>query len=183
MTEQGFRGQHDKTWLDRVLQRFAYSRVGGKLFITVFPAIDKRLMPLTGGRFKIGVRQPVCLLHVRGAKSGEPRVTPLLYTPNGETMVLVASKAGAQHHPAWYHNVTASPDVEAEVDGVRRPMRAREAGGRRTRGALAPRERQLLGLRRLPAAGGPAPDPGDRAGAEVGARQAISVTQLLRGPH
>ena len=43
-----YRGQSEKTRLDRVLARFGQTRLGGVLFITVFPAIDKRLMPLTG---------------------------------------------------------------------------------------------------------------------------------------
>ena len=129
MTERHYRAQSQKTALDRLMTRFARSRVGGLLFITVFPAIDKRLMPLTKGRVKIGVRQTILLLHVRGAKTGRPRVTPLLYTPRGEDLILVASKAGAAHHPAWYHNLTAHPDVEVEVDGERVAMTAREAGG------------------------------------------------------
>lgn len=124
-----FRGQDEKTRLDRALQRFASSRLGGRLFVTVFPAIDRRLMPLTKGRLRIGVRQLVCLLHTTGARSGEPRVTPLLYTPRGDDLVLVASKAGAEHHPAWYHNLRAHPGVEVEIDGERRPVRAREAEG------------------------------------------------------
>lgn len=69
------------------------------------------------------------LLHSRGARSGQPRTTPLLYTPHGDALVLVASKAGADHHPAWYHNLRAHPDVEVEIGGHRRPMRAREARG------------------------------------------------------
>lgn len=44
-------------------------------------------------------------------------------------MIIVASKAAAEKHPAWYFNVTANPDVEVEVTGRRRPMRAREATG------------------------------------------------------
>jgi len=127
MAERGYRSQSEKTPLDRLLTRFAHSRLGGLLFITVFPAIDKRLMPLTKGRVKIGVRQTILLLHARGAKSGQPRVTPLLYTPRGEDFILVASKAGAEHHPAWYHNLKAHPDVEVEVDGKRIAVTAREA--------------------------------------------------------
>ena len=111
------------------MSRFAQSRLGGLLFITVFPAIDKRVMPLTRGRVKIGMRQPVLLLHARGARTGQPRVTPLLYTPRGEDFVLVASKAGAERHPAWYHNLRAHPSVEIEVDGRLIAVSAREADG------------------------------------------------------
>ena len=129
MPARTYRSQAEKTALDRVMSRFAKSRVGGLLFITVFPAIDKRLMPLTRGRLKIGMNQPVLLLHARGAKSGQPRTVPLLYTPRGEEFVLVASKAGAERHPSWYHNLKAHPDVEAEVDGRRIPVSAHEATG------------------------------------------------------
>jgi len=86
----------------------------------VFPAIDRWLIPRTRGRLKVALGQPILLLHTRGARSGEPRTTPLLYTPLGEGFIVVASKAGAAHHPAWYHNVRAHPDaVSVEVDGLR----------------------------------------------------------------
>ena len=70
------------------------------------------------------------LLHTRGARSGQPRSTPLLYTRHGRGYVIVASKAGADHHPAWYHNLRAHPDaVTIEVGGQRIPVRPREAEG------------------------------------------------------
>lgn len=66
------------------------------------------------------------LLHTRGARSGEPRVTPLLYTPLEEGFVVVASKAGAARHPAWYHNLRSHPeDVSVELDGRRVAVRPR----------------------------------------------------------
>jgi len=124
-----YRSQRDKSAFDRLSQRFGRSKIGGKLFITVFPAIDKRLIPLTRGRLKIAIGQPICLVHTRGARSGQPRSTPLLYTPRGDALVLVASKAGAERNPAWYHNLKANPDVDVEVGGRRRPMHAREVEG------------------------------------------------------
>jgi deazaflavin-dependent oxidoreductase (nitroreductase family) len=125
-----FRGQQDKTRVDRISQAFAQTRLGGFLFITVFPAIDKRLMPLTRGRLKVAFGQLILLLHMRGAKSGQPRVVPLLYTPHGDSFVIVASKAGAQRHPSWYHNVRAHPDaVEVELGGRRVPVNPRVVEG------------------------------------------------------
>lgn len=112
------------------MQSMAQTRLGGFLFITVFPAIDKRLMPLTRGRLRVAVGQPMLLLHTRGAKSGQERTTPLLYTPHGDGVIVVASKAGAAHHPAWYHNIRAHPDaVEIELGGRRRPVTPRVAEG------------------------------------------------------
>jgi len=126
----GYRTQGEKSGLDRALQALARSRLGGFLFVTVFPVIDRKLIPLTRGRVKVAVGQPILLLHTRGAKSGEPRTSPLLYTPYDDAFVVVASKAGAVHHPAWYHNLRAHPDdVAVEVDGRRIQVRAREVEG------------------------------------------------------
>jgi deazaflavin-dependent oxidoreductase (nitroreductase family) len=126
----GFRPQSEKTRFDKLAQSFAKTRLGGWLFITVFPAIDRRLIPLSRGRVMVAVGQPVLLLHTRGAKSGQPRVTPLLYTPHDGGYVIVASKAGAANNPAWYHNLRAHPDeVTAEVRGRRIRVRPRVLEG------------------------------------------------------
>ena len=94
--------------------------------MNVFPAIDRWLIPRTGGRLKVALGQPILLLHTRGAKSGQPRRTPLLYTPHGEGFVVVASKAGAARHPAWYHNLRAHPDaVTVELGGRHIAVRPR----------------------------------------------------------
>jgi deazaflavin-dependent oxidoreductase (nitroreductase family) len=92
----------------------------------VFPVIDRWLIPRTGGRLKVALGQPMLLLHTRGARSGEARTTPLLFTPLNEGFIVVASKAGAAHHPAWYHNLRAHPDaVSVELDGRRVSVRPR----------------------------------------------------------
>jgi deazaflavin-dependent oxidoreductase (nitroreductase family) len=58
---------------------------------------------------------PVLLLTTTGAKSGERRTTPVMYLPDGERMVIFASKAGAPTNPAWYHNLLANPAATVEV--------------------------------------------------------------------
>jgi deazaflavin-dependent oxidoreductase (nitroreductase family) len=128
--QRGFRGQEEKTPFDKVARAFARTRLGGWLFVNVFSVIDRRLIPLTDGRLMVAVGQPVLLLHTRGARCGQPRSTPLLYTRHGDGYVIVASKAGADHHPAWYHNRRAHPDaVTIEVGGRRIPVHPREAQG------------------------------------------------------
>jgi deazaflavin-dependent oxidoreductase (nitroreductase family) len=124
-----YKPQSEKSGIDKVLQAFAQTRLGGKLFITVFPEIDRRLMPLTRGRISTGLGQPVVLLHVRGAKSGTERTVPLLATKQGDLVILIASKAGAAKHPAWFHNVKANPDVEVTLRNERLPMHATIAEG------------------------------------------------------
>lgn len=92
----------------------------------MFPVIDRWLIPRTRGRLKVALGQPILLLHTRGARSGEPRTTPLLYTPLDAGFIVVASKAGAAHHPAWYHNIRAHPDaVSVELEGRQVAVRPR----------------------------------------------------------
>lgn len=61
--------------------------------------------------------RPVLLLTTTGAKSGEPRTTPLVYSRDGDRLVIVASKGGSPTHPAWYHNIVAHPVVTVEAAG------------------------------------------------------------------
>lgn len=89
---------------------------------------NTRLYRLSGGR--IGGRYdgaPVLILHHVGRRSGEPRQTPLIYLQDGEDFVIVGSMGGSSSHPAWYLNVRDAPDVEVEIKGSRRHVRARHA--------------------------------------------------------
>jgi deazaflavin-dependent oxidoreductase (nitroreductase family) len=67
------------------------------------------------------------LLTTIGRKSGRPRTVPLLYLRHGEDVVIVASKGGMSHHPLWYRNLKAKPEVEIEIGTERTAMRARTA--------------------------------------------------------
>jgi deazaflavin-dependent oxidoreductase (nitroreductase family) len=58
---------------------------------------------------------PMLLLHSTGAKSGKSYVTPLVYLPDGDRWVIIASKAGAPTNPDWFHNLVANPETEIEV--------------------------------------------------------------------
>lgn len=96
-------------------------------FIT---AVHTRLFRLSGG--KIGGRMagcPVLLLTTKGRKTGKERVTPLLYIPDNENFVLIASNGGVPNHPAWYWNIQANPEVEVEVGGRKLRVRAEDVGG------------------------------------------------------
>lgn len=56
------------------------------------------------------------LLHTKGAKSGQERVSPLMSQPQGDgTYAIFASKGGAPENPAWYHNLVKNPRVSFEV--------------------------------------------------------------------
>jgi F420H(2)-dependent quinone reductase len=59
------------------------------------------------------------VLHTTGRRSGQPRETPLSYTKDGETYIVIASDGGSRHDPDWYLNLQADPDVQVDVGGQR----------------------------------------------------------------
>jgi deazaflavin-dependent oxidoreductase (nitroreductase family) len=58
---------------------------------------------------------PMLLLHTTGAKSGVERVNPMMYLDLDGGRYVFASKAGADSHPDWYHNLVANPTVTVEL--------------------------------------------------------------------
>jgi len=84
----------------------------------------------TDGRIGASVRgRPMLLLRHAGRKTGQPRVSALLYVRDGDNYAVIASKGGDPKHPGWFHNVTANPDVEIQIGRKRIPVRARVAEG------------------------------------------------------
>ena len=59
--------------------------------------------------------RPLLLLTTAGAKSGQLRTTPVMYIPDGDRLLVIASNAGAATHPDWYRNLLAHPEVTVEV--------------------------------------------------------------------
>lgn len=77
---------------------------------------------------------PVLLLHTTGAKSGVERVNPMMYLNENGRVYVFASKAGADTHPDWYHNLRAHPKVSVEVGTEHYDAMARDVeGDERTR--------------------------------------------------
>ncbi|QUQ64874.1 nitroreductase family deazaflavin-dependent oxidoreductase [Kutzneria sp. CA-103260] len=72
---------------------------------------------------------PLVLVHHIGAKSGTPRVTPLVPYVEGDRIFIFASKGGSPENPAWFHNLVANPRTEAEYGTDRFPVVARVLSG------------------------------------------------------
>ncbi len=72
---------------------------------------------------------PMLLLTTTGARSSRPRTTPLVYTTDGDRIVIIASKAGAPTNPDWYHNLVANPLATIEIGSERFQARATVAEG------------------------------------------------------
>ena len=58
---------------------------------------------------------PLLLLHTVGARSGQPRINPMMYLADGDRYLVFASKAGSDRNPDWYWNLRANPEVTIEV--------------------------------------------------------------------
>ena len=94
----------------KLIERLAASKAGGFYFVHVVSRVDPWLLRRSNGRFSTVIGTPVLLLEHVGAKSGQRRETALVYGTDDATILLVASKAGATSHPAWYHNLNANPE-------------------------------------------------------------------------
>lgn len=69
--------------------------------------------------------RPLLLLTTTGARTGQPRTTPMMYIPDGDGWLVIASNAGAPKHPDWYHNIVAHPGVTIEIGAETLPATAR----------------------------------------------------------
>lgn len=76
-----------------------------------------------GGVFKDNT---LLLLHTTGAKTGKEHVNPLVTYKDEDKFVVIASAGGATHHPDWYYNLRANPEVEVEYGTEKFHARAAE---------------------------------------------------------
>lgn len=72
---------------------------------------------------------PIVLVTMTGAKSGRELCSPLVYSTDGDDLVIIASKGGAPEHPNWYYNLVANPAVTVEADGGKWEATAKLAEG------------------------------------------------------
>lgn len=92
----------------------------GKGNTWVYKLTDGKL----GGVFQ---NAPVALLTTTGRKTGEPRVSPLLYLREGDRVILGASRGGSDKHPLWYLNLKANPKVSVQIKDETLALTARDA--------------------------------------------------------
>lgn len=97
-----------------------------KLVVAVHHWVYER----SGGRIGSSLAgQPMLMLYTVGQKSRQRRSSVLAYIRDGDRFAVVASNYGQARHPAWYHNLQANPDVEAQDGRERLALRARVAEG------------------------------------------------------
>ncbi|MEY2423515.1 MAG: hypothetical protein QOI95_3582 [Acidimicrobiaceae bacterium] len=91
--------------------------------------VHRAIIKGTGGRIGgTGFGMPVVILTTTGRKSGKQRSTMLTSPVHDDNrVVLVASYGGDDRHPAWFLNLRDNPEVELELRGKKRSMRAHVA--------------------------------------------------------
>ncbi len=87
-----------------------------RLFYKLIPLIHLFIYRLTHGRLGSEMRGfNVLLLTSVGRKTGKVHTNPLGYFMDGGNYVIIASNAGLDKHPAWYHNLKANPVTTIQV--------------------------------------------------------------------
>jgi deazaflavin-dependent oxidoreductase (nitroreductase family) len=100
-----------RSLFSRAFAIFSTTRLGRFISAHFVWKVDPYLLRATRGRLGMGLVLPTALLETRGAKSGALRRNAVIYFHDGDRVTIVASKAGAPRHPAWFHNLRANPDV------------------------------------------------------------------------
>ncbi|GAA1543501.1 nitroreductase family deazaflavin-dependent oxidoreductase [Streptomyces albidochromogenes] len=112
----------------RLVQKLSSTRAFARIAPHVVPAMDRAVHRLTRGRVLPSARMlPGVVLTAQGARSGEPRTTPLACMPlePGGGWILVGSNFGRPGHPAWTANLIKHPDARISWRGKDIEVRAR----------------------------------------------------------
>ncbi|MFE7117333.1 nitroreductase family deazaflavin-dependent oxidoreductase [Streptomyces sp. NPDC057654] len=113
------------------MQKVSATRTFAKFAPFVIPAVDRAVHRLTRGRVLLSAQMlPGVILTATGARSGQPRSTPLACMPQDDgTWLLVGSNFGRPGHPAWTANLLAHPDARVSWKGQDIAVRARLLDG------------------------------------------------------
>jgi deazaflavin-dependent oxidoreductase (nitroreductase family) len=105
--------------LGRLVQRAAQTSSFQPVALKVAPFLDKVISKVSGGRFTMtSLIVPTLVLTTTGAKTGQPRTTPLACMPDGvDTFYVVGSNFGTEKHPAWTANLMKTPKATVVYGG------------------------------------------------------------------
>lgn len=89
-------------------------------------AINRRVIEQfrAGGEIEGMHRERLLLLTTTGARTGSARTTPMMFHPDGDRVLVMASNAGARKAPDWYANLQANPKVQVEIGDESYPATA-----------------------------------------------------------
>lgn len=121
--------------LTRLFLALSSTRLGAWIMARTVLPVDRAVMALTKGRRTLsgaaaGLR--IVVLMTTGARTGLPRLQPLLLIPaqgNNDSFALIASNWGQRRDPAWYFNLKANPRANCSIDGRKVECVSHEAAG------------------------------------------------------
>ncbi|MGG7573217.1 nitroreductase family deazaflavin-dependent oxidoreductase [Streptomyces sirii] len=112
---------------ERLVQKVSSTRAFARVAPHFIPALDRAVHRLTRGKVLLSARMlPGLILTATGARSGQPRRTPLACLPREDGgWLLIGSNFGRPGHPAWTGNLLRNPEAEVSWRGEDIPVRAR----------------------------------------------------------
>ena len=109
------------SWWQRFIQRMSSMQWASRFMTLRLHRWDRWFHRLSNGRWsatEILAGLPIMFVTTKGAKTEKLRTTPLLAISDGDQYILIATKFGADHNPAWYYNLKTHPIVEVNFRGT-----------------------------------------------------------------
>jgi len=122
---------HRPNVIQKLLHRALMLRPVTAFFAPRVHHIDQAILKFTRGKFTGSelLGRKIIQLTTMGAKTGQPRIMPLIGIFDHETIALVASSFGREHNPGWYYNLKAHPECEVQHSRRSGTYVAHEAAG------------------------------------------------------
>lgn len=112
----------------RLLRRVGRTRAFARVYRVVGPVVDPRVARIRDGAVLARLYGlPILMLHTVGAKSGRPRVSPLVFVRDGDDFVVVGTSFGQPRHPGWTANLLTRPEAAVVVGPERVNVTADQA--------------------------------------------------------
>ena len=117
--------------VQKLLHRFFMLQSITAFFAPRVHRMDQAILRLTGGKFTATeiLGWNIIQLRTIGAKTNQPRTTPLIGMFDQDKIALIASSFGRKHNPGWYYNLRAHPECEVRFSAHAGTYLAREAIG------------------------------------------------------
>ncbi len=102
--------------MTRVMRRLGRTKAFSVAYSKIGPVIDPKIRDLRDGKVMAAVYGlPILTLHTTGAKSGQPRLSPLVYVRDGGDVMLIGTNFGQAKHPGWTANLLAHPKARVQI--------------------------------------------------------------------
>lgn len=112
----------------RLFRRIGRTSAFSRVYRVVGPVIDPRVARIRDGAVLARLYGfPMLMLHTVGAKTGQPRESPLVFVRDGDDFVVVGTSFGQPRHPGWTANLLAQPEAVVVVGPERLHVTAEQA--------------------------------------------------------